>query len=110
MGCMENGTKTLDLDRSASCDDSPAPQLLLHGDPAYWVFLGNLAHTLLGQPTPHVVIRSKPAPYWHDVFVYRGLPWWSLLESSLWHMVLVVLLVAVSKWTPPEKVKFQLFD
>jgi hypothetical protein len=110
VGCMENGTKILDLVSDAHWDDSPGPQLLLPRDPPYRVFLGNLAHTLLGQPSPRVVISSRPAPYWRDVFVYRGLPWWALIESGLWHMVLIVVVLGVSKWTTGEKVQFQRFE
>lgn len=107
---MENGSNILELDSEAHWEDSPGPQLLLELKPAYRTFLSNLAYTLLGQPVQTVVITSEPAQYWPDVFIHSGAPWWALLESALWHMVAIVVLLSLPRWTPREKIQLQPFD
>jgi len=94
---MESGSTILDLQTPAHRDHSSGPQLLVRFEPAYRTFFRNLGYTLLGQPSERVQISSPPATHWNHIFLHSSLPWWALLESLLWHGVLVVLVLAVSK-------------
>jgi len=73
----------------------PAPRLrlLIELEPRHRVFFRNLADLLLSRRVPQIPITSRPAPFWHDVFVPSGAPWSSFLESMLWHVLLMVLFV-----------------
>jgi hypothetical protein len=81
---------------------------VLEFEPGYRVFFGNLADLLLPKPLPTLVLASKPAPYWHDVFVYTGAPWGSVLESALCHLTLVLALIILSPiWAPRRHIETQ---
>ncbi len=71
----------------------PRLRLLTELEPGHRVFFGNLADLLLSRRVPQIPITSRPAPFWHDVFVPSGAPWSSFLESMLWHVLLMVLFV-----------------
>ncbi len=73
----------------------PAPRLrlLTELEPRYRVFFRNLADLLLSRRVPQILITSRPAPFWDDVFVPSGAPWTSFLESMLWHLLLLILFV-----------------
>lgn len=75
-----------------------APQLkvLWQPEPAYRIFFRNLADVLLRGYEPPPSITSRPGPFWRDVFVYSGVAWWAMLESLLWHVVLVAAIWDVS--------------
>ena len=78
----------------------PAPRLrlLIELEPAHRVFFRNLADLLLLRRVPQIAITSRPGRFWNDVFVPSGVPWSSVMESALCHLLLVVLLV----WVPPR--------
>jgi hypothetical protein len=73
----------------------PAPRLslLIELEPGYRVFFGNLADLLLSRGVPHIPITSRPAPFWNDVFVPSGTLWYSFTESTLLHLLLIILFV-----------------
>lgn len=88
---------------SASTDipRQPAPpKLLVELEPAHRVFLRNLRDTLLRRRVLPTFISSSPGPFWSDVFVSQGVPWWGFLESGLWHAFVIATLWALSQfWT-----------
>ena len=73
----------------------PAPRLslLVELEPGYRVFFRNLADLLLWRGVPHIPITSRPAPFWNDVFVPSGTLWYSFTESTLLHLLLIILFV-----------------
>jgi hypothetical protein len=73
----------------------PAPRLrlLTEWEPRHRVFFGNLADLILSRRVPPIFISSRPAAFWNDVFVPSGAPWSSFLESTLGHLLLILLLV-----------------
>jgi hypothetical protein len=78
----------------------PAPRLrlLIELEPAHRVFFRNLTDLFLLRRVPQIAITSRPGRFWNDVFVPSGVPWSSVMESALCHLLLVVLLV----WIPPR--------
>ena len=74
---------------------APAPRLRLLTDwePGHLVFFRNLADLLLSRRVPQIRLTSRPAPFWHDVFVPSGAPWTSFMESMLWHVLVTILFV-----------------
>ena len=82
----------------------PAPRLrlLIELEPRHRVFFRNLADLLLSRRVPQIPLTSRPAPFWHDVFVPSGAPWSSFAESMIWHLLVTILFVwGQSKvWTP----------
>jgi len=83
---------------------APAPRLrlLTELEPRHRVFFRNLADLLLSRPVSQIPITSRPAPFWDDVFVPSGAPWSAFLESTLWHLLLLILFVWGQSrvWTP----------
>ncbi|HUS18837.1 MAG TPA: TonB family protein [Terriglobales bacterium] len=69
-----------------------APDLLVAWEPFWPVFIANLADILLRrEPTP-LVLTSRPATFWPDVFVNRPLPWKNFLQSGSMHLGLILLI------------------
>jgi TonB family protein len=62
------------------------------------VFFGNLRELVLPRRLPRLELRSAPAPFWHDVFVKRNLPWLSFLESFAYHTIVIALAISVSSF------------
>jgi hypothetical protein len=73
----------------------PAPRLrlLTELEPRHRVFFGNLADLLLARRVPQAPITSRPAAFWHDVFVPSGISWIAFLESMIWHVLVLTLFV-----------------
>jgi len=76
----------------------PGPQLLVELPSWPQVFFGNLRDLVFPRPLPELELRSAPAPFWTDVFVKRGLPWFSFLESGAYHLIASALLVALTRF------------
>ena len=78
---------------------SPELQLLTELEPGHRVFLRNLAD-LFRSESP-VYTTARPAAFWPDVFVDTRIGRRSLLQSGLWHVLLVVSIYGLTKaWTP----------
>lgn len=97
---MTTGSKFLMADIPARARPEPRLKLLLEREPAYVTFFHNLVDILLMRQVPRVSITSKPAVFWRDVFVSSRVGWRSMLESLVWHMTLVALIVATSLFLP----------
>jgi TonB family protein len=67
------------------------PKLLLELEPWGRSFLHNLGDILLRRRPPAGTTTSAPAPFWHDVFVPRRMPWGAFAESILYHCVVLAV-------------------
>ena len=63
-------------------------------------------------PLPPLELRSAPAPFWPDVFVTRPLPWNRFLQSGVGHVIVLVLLIALTRFfaLQPQVVARPSFD
>lgn len=77
---------------------SPPPRLLVELPSRPRAFFGNLRDLLLPRRLPPLELRSAPAPFWPDVFVRRGLPWLSFLESSAYHVIVIAVLISLTRF------------
>jgi len=70
------------------------PRLLVELPSRTKVFHANLRDLIFQPEIPPVELHSAPAAFWHDVFVERGLPWYSFLQSLGCHVAGFALLIA----------------
>ncbi len=75
---------------------APVPQLLVELPSRPRVFFSNLRDLVFPRRLPPLELRSAPAPFWHDVLVKQRLPWNRFLESALYHVIAVELLIAAA--------------
>jgi TonB family protein len=75
----------------------PAPRLLVELPSRSRVFFGNLRDIVSPRRPPPLELQSAPAPFWHDVFVKRGIPWRRFLDSGACHLIACGLLVGLSR-------------
>jgi TonB family protein len=101
---MREAPGTLQLEQT----EPPAPELILliAPEPSFRIFLQNVRDLFRpGEPAPPG-INSAEAAFWPDVFVDRGLPWRRFLQSGLYHVLLLALILAGSRFLalhpPPE--------
>jgi TonB family protein len=73
------------------------PGLLIDLPPWHSVFRRNLLDLLSPKQLPPLRLASKPADFWPDVFVPSHLPWRRFFESTFYHGLVVLLLLA-SSW------------
>ena len=80
--------------------ESPAPELRLLIAPEPWsrVFLQNLRELFHSRDHNPSHLLSSPADFWPDVFVERKLPWRRFLESGAYHVLVLVLIGAASRF------------
>lgn len=80
--------------------ESPAPELRLLIAPESWsrVFLQNLRELFHSRDHASSHLLSSPADFWPDVFVERKLPWRRFLESGVYHILVLVLIGAASRF------------
>jgi len=100
------------LDDRQIAETVPDPQLLVELPSWPRVFLENLRDLIFPSRLPQLELRSAPAPFWPDVFVKRGLPWLSFLESGAYHLIASALLVALTRFLAlrPQVVPQPKFD
>jgi len=79
-------------------DPAPVPRLLVELPSRRRVFFTNLGDFFFPTRLAPLELRSAPAAFWPDVFVKRGLPWWSFLESGAGHLCAFALLLAVTRF------------
>jgi TonB family protein len=88
-------TLEAELDQTAS--SAPVPQLLVELPSRRKAFLANLRDLVSPRELPPLEPRSAPAPFWHDVFVKRELPWTAFLKSGVFHVLACALLIAFAR-------------
>jgi TonB family protein len=93
-------------------EPTPAPRLLVELDSWPQTFFSNLRDLVFPPHLPQLHLQSAPAPFWHDVFVKRGLPWRRFLESTGYHFIALALLMALSRFLAlqPQPVLRPAFD
>jgi TonB family protein len=62
------------------------------------VFFGNLLDLVFPRRLPPLELRSAPAPFWHDVFVTRRLPWNRFLQSGACHVIAFALVIGFTRF------------
>lgn len=99
---MDKGSGLLSSNVSTHLKAPPRLRLLVEWESPSRVFCRNLADFLLFRTTP-AFKTSRLAPFWKDVFVDSGMPWWGLLESLLWHLLAVTAVLIFSQtWVSPK--------
>ena len=78
---------------TARWPERSAPKLLLEREPAHRVFLANLAEVIARRNGAPRHLKVETLPFWRDVFVPPGEFGWALLESALWHVMALLMLV-----------------
>ena len=99
---MDKGSGLLTSNTSSRPKAQPRLRLLVEWESPPRIFWRNLVDLLLFRTTP-VIKTSRLAPFWKDVFVDSGMPWWGLLESLLWHTLAVTAAWMFSQaWVSPK--------
>lgn len=88
------------------------PELLVELPSRPRVFFSNLRDLLLPARLAPLELRSAPAEFWPDVFVKRSLPWSRFLQSAVYHVVAVAILVGLAHLfaLQPQVVEKPTFD
>lgn len=76
----------------------PTPRFLVELPSWPRAFFSNLGDLIYSRRLPPLELDSKPAPFWPDVFVKRGLPWRRFLESGGYHIFALGLLMSLSRF------------
>jgi len=74
----------------------PVPALLVELPSWSAVFFRNLRETVFPERLPPLELESAPAPFWPDVFVRRGLPWFTFVESGAYHVIALTVLIGLT--------------
>jgi TonB family protein len=97
---MIQGPLLIDTSRKRKPNPVAGPRLLVVLEPWHKVFLWNLMDLLrLRRKTP-LVLMSRPASFWPDVFVPTRLPWRRFLQSTLTHLALIAALWGWTRLSP----------
>jgi len=62
------------------------------------VFVGNLRDLIFPRRTPKLELRSSPSDFWSDVFVHRPAAWGRFLQSCIYHVIALTLLIAAGRF------------
>jgi len=108
---MKQGPLLIDTRRKRKPKPVAVPTLLITLTPWHRVFLRNLRDLFWPQRKAALVLVSRPAPYWDDVFVASRLPWNRFLQSGLGHIAVIAALWGWSQlWTQrPQIVQRSVF-
>jgi len=74
----------------------PVPRLVVELPSWPRTFLVNLRDLIFPRRQSPLELRSVPGPFWPDVFVQRSLPWNRFLESGLYHIATLILVVELA--------------
>jgi len=77
---------------------APALRLLVEMPSRPRVFFGNLRDRIFPRRLPPLELLSAPAPFWPDVFVKRSLPFGRFVQSCVYHVVAIALLIGVNRF------------
>jgi TonB family protein len=78
---------------------APEPVFLVRLEPWHLVFLRNLAD-LFTRRTHATIESSPPGSFWPDVFVTQRPPWDKLLQSLIYHVVLLAAIPTIARMLP----------
>ena len=63
------------------------PRLMVDRPSWLSVFFDNLRDLVFPRQLPPLELDSRPAPFWPDVLVHRGLPWSRFVQSGAYHVL-----------------------
>ena len=96
---MIQGPLLIDTSRKRKPNPLSAPTLLMTLEPRRRVFFRNLKD-LLWRPKAPLVLVSRPASFWPDVFVASPLPWSRFLQSAAAHLALIAVMFGWTRFAP----------
>ena len=97
---MIQGPLLIDTSRQRKLIPLPAPTLLITLEPRGQVFFRNLKDLLWRRPKAPLVLVSRPATFWEDVFVVSPWPWTRFLQSAAAHLALIAVMFAWTRFAP----------
>jgi TonB family protein len=74
----------------------PAPVLLMELPSWSGVFFRNFRDMVFPKRLPPLELESPPGAFWPDVFVRRGLPWFTFVESGAYHVIALTVLIGLT--------------
>ena len=74
-------------------------QLLVEHEPRHRIFLRNFLDLILRRTEPPLFLASQPAHLGKHFYVRTGVHWMVVLESIVWHMTAVPLLLVLWTWS-----------
>jgi hypothetical protein len=99
---VDGGPETTPTSAASSPRVNSRLTLLVELEPAYRVFLRNLADTL--RPAPPGAPRFWSLPFWREVIYYSGMPWGRFAESLLAHVIALIVVVILSQpWSSQDQ-------
>jgi TonB family protein len=81
---------------------SPELRLLIARESSVRTFVQNLGELFRRRTVDLLNLDSAPAAFWPNVFVEREFPWVGLLESGVYHLFVVVMVIAASRFLALE--------
>jgi TonB family protein len=73
-------------------------RLLVEPEPWFRIFVQNLRGFYQRSEAGQMHLESAPADFWPDVFVNRGLPWRRFAQSGAFHVLVLAMIWAGSRW------------
>jgi TonB family protein len=108
---MKQGPLLIDTSRKRKPTPVAGPKLLVALEPRHRVFFRNLLDLLWPRRKAPLVLVSRPASFWPDVFVPARLPWSKFAQSTLGHILVIAALWGWSQLWPqrPQIVQRNVF-
>ena len=97
---MVQGPLLIDTSRKRKLNALPAPRLLVALEPRGRVFWGNLQDLLWRRARAPLLLVSRPADFWPDVFVPAPLPWSRFAQSAVAHLALIGVMFGWTRFAP----------
>ena len=87
-----------------TCSDNyataePQLQLLVETESGYSIFFRNLFDLISRRTEPPLFLASRPVYFRRHFYVRTGVHWMVVLESIVWHMAAVPLLLVLWAWS-----------
>lgn len=96
---MSQGLAVLNIYPETSPTVEPQLQLLVERESGYRIFFRNLRDLVLRRKEPPLFLASQPVHFRKHFYVRTGVHWMVLLESIVWHMAAVPLLLVLWTWS-----------
>ena len=97
---MIQGPLLIDTSRKRMQNPLPAPKLLVALEPRGRVFWGNLKDLLWRRSKAPLLLVSRPAAFWPDVFVPTPLPWGRFVQSAVAHLAVIAATLGWTRFAP----------